>query len=388
MIRLHWPVKWVVPVMPKAFKVGALTARPHVRGGVPSGRWQVDVPDNLTLSGKRKRVMFPSAREAEQGARAILLEVQLNGGYGRLPQQDCITPSLAEVAEHWVRDQQVRVDAGKKRKSSLVTNLYQLAPILKAMGHLPIDELSRRRLDAYQAERAGVGRKPETINCEIALLAQVQAWAVEQDIIKKVVTTDRLPIEPKEPLVLTPAEAVALLTHIPEHLRPFVRLLMETGCRFGEAANLRWRQVDLDAGEARIERRSDWGPKSRYSIRTLLLSPALCVALSERKVSPDAFVFEGRKAGRPIDDIRCAMRAATRAAGITRRGQLANVRPKDLRACFATWQASSGVRERIVQSLLGHAPGTKVTKRHYEHPTKPEERAASAALWDQLGPMQ
>ncbi len=134
LIRLHWPVKWVVPVMPKAFKVGALTARPHVRGGVPSGRWQVDVPDNLTLSGKRKRVMFPSAREAEQGARAILLEVQLNGAYGRLPQQDRITPSLAEVAEHWVRDQQVRVDAGKKRKSSLVTNLYQLAPLLSPSG--------------------------------------------------------------------------------------------------------------------------------------------------------------------------------------------------------------------------------------------------------------
>ncbi|WP_035294284.1 tyrosine-type recombinase/integrase [Brevundimonas bacteroides] len=329
--------------------------------------------------------MFGSAEEAEARARSLLLEVRLNGACGDAQSANDAAPCLSDVAEHWARDQQVRVDAGKKRQSSLVTNLYQLAPIVKAFGHLPIDQLNRRRQDAYQAARRKEGRAPETINAELATLGQVQAWAVEQGLVSKVVSTDRLPVDPKDPLVLTPAEAVALLENIPDRIRPFVRLLMETGCRFGEAAHLRWEQVDLERGEARIERRADWGPKSRYSIRTLLLSPALCADLAERQGAPDQYVFESRKRGRPIDDIRKSMRAATQAANITRRGKLANVRPKDLRACFATWQASSGVRERIVQSLLGHAPGTKVTKRHYEHTTRPEEEAATSALWLQLG---
>ena len=47
---------------------------------------------------------------------------------------------------------------------------------------------------------------------------------------------------------------------------------------------------------------------------------------------------------------------------------------------FATRQAESGTPQRILQALLGHAPGTRVTDRHYVQATEEAKRLASKVV--------
>ena len=79
--------------MGNVFKVGALTLREHIRDGEPFGRWQVDVPPHLTMSGRRQRLSFRSREEAERGARDLLIEVRMSGAAGS-PASSSPVPTL------------------------------------------------------------------------------------------------------------------------------------------------------------------------------------------------------------------------------------------------------------------------------------------------------
>ena len=51
--------------------------------------------------------------------------------------------------------------------------------------------------------------------------------------------------------------------------------------------------------------------------------------------------------------------------------------PKVLRKAHASWQAERGVDESLLQDLLGHARGSRITRQHYVHV---REEAKEAAL--------
>jgi len=73
-----------------------------------------------------------------------------------------------------------------------------------------------------------------------------------------------------------PAEFAALVSKLPEEWRLFAAFLAETGLRFGEAAELRWRDIDLGSGLVTVERSYFRGhvspPKSAHGRRRLRLS--------------------------------------------------------------------------------------------------------------------
>lgn len=370
--------------MPEAVKVGMFTVRPHLRKGEHTGAWQIDVPADLTEGGKRRRLSFPSRDAAVAQARAFSAGIRQRKLVAKAREEEGF--HLSEAAGEWAQLQQTRVEAGKKRLGSLKTNLYHLQALLKVLGDVPLASITKLDLDRYQAARRRAGRKPETINSEVATLTQVLGWAVERGWLIKVVKTDPIPLQARQVLILEGHEVARLLQAAPEEHRPLIRMLAETGCRFGEAANLRWEHIDLQRGLAAIEQREDWGPKSRFSARSLRLSPTLCSELAARRGAAHEYVFASRDGpDKPIDDIRCAMQSASLEANILRRGQPVVVRPKDLRSFFATAQASGGTRERVLQDLLGHAPGTRVTKKHYEFGTERESMAAAEAQWARIG---
>lgn len=365
--------------------------RPFVRDGVRTGQWQVDVAARLTFSGKRERALAASREEAEAKARELVGEhrargvVELTGGV-----QPVI--HLQFVIEGWLAEQKRRVAAGKKKAASLETNLFHLARIAEFLRQLPLTSLTRAHLDAYQAHRLEQGVQPETINSELGTFTQVQRWAVAAKHLKAVVTTDPVPLKRKVPDILTYEEYQAILDQVPPRLRAIIRVLAETGCRWGEAARLPWEAVDLDRAEAYITPRGGWTPKTANSARTIYLSDTLVVELRERLAAATAasqaseYVFPGRDGVKPVTTARRAFRSAVERADIRRGGRAARITIKTLRTCFATWAAESGMRERTLQDLMGHAPGSRVTKRHYEQVRPERARAELASVWGQMEP--
>jgi integrase len=268
------------------------------------------------------------------------------------------------VVRQWAEEEESRVRTLKKRASSLATDLQRLHAVLGFLGGYDISHIDERRLVAYQEHRLAMRRKPNTINGELRSLRVVLGWAKKRGLINDVPTAEAIPILRREVAVPTPMEMARIIVHLAPNLAFLVRFLAETGVRKGEAFYLTWADVDEVNGIVAIRSKEGWTPKTQHSERRIFLSPGLLNQLrSQPKLSQ--WVFPSREPSKPITRFDDALAAAVRAAGVLRNGNPIHLTPHVLRKANATWQAMRGVVPSVLQSMLGHAPGSKVTERHY-----------------------
>ena len=140
----------------------------------------------------------------------------------------------------------------------------------------------------------------------------------------------------------------ALLVNLPAHLKPLVTFLYYCGVRLGEALQITWHQVDLDAALVRLE--SD--QTKTAEARTIPLPDVLVemLKLQERGET----VFDGT-------NLRKAWQRACVAAGL---GTLTEVKDKDpvysglivhdLRRSAIRNLIRAGVHERVAMAISGH----------------------------------
>lgn len=101
------------------------------------------------------------------------------------------------------------------------------------------------------------------------------------------------PVPESEIAILTEEQIGVTLRHLEGRtLRPIVSFLLGTGARRGEALALRWKDLDLDKGVARIERSLEQtkgalrfkAPKTKNGRRNVSLSPWLVAELRDHRV--------------------------------------------------------------------------------------------------------
>ena len=126
------------------------------------------------------------------------------------------------------------------------------------------------------------------------------------------------------------------------HIVAIVRLLMLTGCRFGEIAALEWDWIK----EKRI-----FLPDSKSGPRTVWLSTAARAVIDAiPRYGPDCpYLFPARPPTRPIDNIASQWNRIRAEAG------LPGLRLHDLRHSWASTAAMNGVDMVTIAKLLGHA---------------------------------
>lgn len=364
--------------MSKSRKFGPVTIRPHIRNGTDTGRWVVDVPASLTGNGKRTRRFLDSRRQAMDVARELRRRLDETSVAAPAPAEPA-GPGLLEAIAGWLRDQELRVQTLKKRASTLVTDRHRLGSISRHFGNRPLGSITEADLIEYQAYRLSLGRKPITINSEIAALGFVFRRAVKRGEVSAVPTVETIPVRPVAAVIPTPEETVRIIRELPDHLKPVVQFLAETGCRKGEALNLTWDCLDEAGGAVEIRSREGWTPKTLQSERRIPLSDGLLETLRQLpRTGP--YIFGNGAEGRQIDSFRKAWHTAVKKAGIMRRGQPVHLPIKCLRKANATWQAERGINESVLQSLLGHAKGSRITRQFYVHVTEDAKRAAVIAL--------
>ena len=121
-----------------------------------------------------------------------------------------------------------------------------------------------------------------------------------------------------------------------------IRLLMLTGCRFGEIASLQW---DWIKGKRIFLPDTKSGPRTVW-----LSSPARTVIDAIPRYSEDCqYLFPARPPTRPIDNIAFHWDRIRSEAG------LPSVRLHDLRHTWAWVAAMNGVDMMTIAKLLGHA---------------------------------
>tara|TARA_R110001606_G_C15403197_1_gene653521 strand:+ start:195 stop:1532 length:1338 start_codon:yes stop_codon:yes gene_type:complete len=148
-----------------------------------------------------------------------------------------------------------------------------------------------------------------------------------------------------------------------------LKLLLLTGCRKQEILKLRWDQIDIRAGLARLSD-SKTGAKPIY-----LNSVAVEVLKSIDRVGP--FVFPGNDPAKPRVDLKRPWLMVTEEA------DLQGLRLHDLRHTFASFGAAAGLGLPIIGKLLGHAD-TRMTEK-YAHIAAAPLRQATEIIGNELG---
>lgn len=363
--------------MNEPIKVGDLTVRPVIRDGVPTGKWQLDVPSSLT-GGTRKRVQYDGRDEALKIARELWKRLRLRElGFVGKPSRRHV--SLEDAVTEWKRHEEDRVATLKKQQISLDTDAYRLKAIQAFFKGRSIAELDEGALMSYQKNRLALGIRPASINSEIRSLNKVFGWAVKNKYLDAIPKVERIPESGLEEVVVPTLEEVErIIAFLPKPTIALVWFLAMTGCRSGEAFHLTWGCVDEVNGRAEIKPNDGWRPKNKSSIRIVPLE-GLLLEMIRHQPKTSRYVFPSLvDPKKPRTNMRKAFASAVKKAKIMRGDeQVLDITPKYLRKAFATWQANHGTAPRVLQALMGHVPGSTVTDKHY---IKAEEGAMRVAV--------
>jgi len=255
--------------------------------------------------------------------------------------------------------------------------------LIPVLGDFRLQDINREPIQTMLNAKLATGLAWETVHHLQCALSKILGTAVEWGYIEaNPVRMTRLPRRRRTytKAVLTPVQLRLLVPRLPEPSRSLVLLLMLTGLRIGELLALRWRNVDLGAGLARVEETVYEGhfdePKSRHSVRLIPLGPLAVAMLSDRRrrgiADPSTLVFSSR-CGTTLDRrtlLSRQLKPAAKAAG------LCNVTWHLLRHSNATLHDSLGTPLGTVQALLGHS-SSEITRQVYLH-SLPEDRRVAA----------
>ncbi len=182
--------------------------------------------------------------------------------------------------------------------------------IIPEIGSIPLNKLTQADLQQFYARTKSSGRKIKVetygaglsdrvvraihANCRSALEKAVQEGLIR---INPAIGCKLPPKKSREMKVLTQNEVIRFLNRAKEE-DYFELFLLElgTGMRRGEILALKWGDLNFTTGELRIERQVNVFsgeqvisvPKTKSSIRTVILPPSLLQILSEYKEGVDS----------------------------------------------------------------------------------------------------
>ena len=207
-----------------------------------------------------------------------------------------------------------------------------------------------------------------TVNRELQLLGRALRH-MQRIHGATVPALDLRAVETKEPeervRELTQAEQARLFEHLRHDLHPLVTMALMTGARLSALTDLRWSDVDLDAGLMVFREKMD--TLHRFPINSEMR--AFLSGLPRATILPDARYVLTYLSGRTKEPVR---RKITPSGGIMvsftdalAAAEIEDFRFHDLRHTFATRMLRKTKNLKLVSKLLGHT--TIETTMRYAH---------------------
>lgn len=365
------------------------------------GRKKVYFIDWIDGRGVRRREVIGEGPQARQFALRILAQKEAEAVLGRHGVRPAETPRFSDFAEDWLHRIRARGLAPKTVEAYQDFVEHHFVP---AFGEMRLGALTRADVENYLVHKLETPRmvrhrspvrrpadetkkktpsplSPRTVGHHLTVLKTILTDAVDHGHLAanpavKVKAPARRDREDGLQF-LQPDEIARLLDVAEESWRMLYLLAIHTGLRRGELLGLRWRDLDLRKRLLSVRRSLSRVPdekggykvtdsplKTRYSRRTLDLSPAIVEALLTFPAGDDAerdYVLRSQIGG-PIDpdNVDRAWKRHLTAAGLADRPF------HSTRHTHASLLIAAGVHPKAIQARLGHASIT-TTLNTYGH---------------------
>lgn len=242
---------------------------------------------------------------------------------------------------------------GNQKSNSTVVaygkDIDQLISFLEELKRMEVHEVTKEDLESFLAKLASEGYTPKSVSRKINSTRTFYRFLKINEYITDdpslLVSHPKYQLAP--PRILTPTEYRALRDAARNDPRMFavIELLLQTGIRIGELANLRLSDVGKDTLHI--------APFEKHEERTIPLNKRAQEALQRyMEVRPkvtDEHLFV-TKSGKPflIRNIRTAVERYFRLA------EIKNAKVNDLRHAFVAHHLKHGVSLLVLSKALGH----------------------------------
>ena len=225
---------------------------------------------------------------------------------------DWVDPARGRVAiERWTNDWLSSVAPSLKPYTVASYESLLRSRVNPTFGKRLISTLAPSDVQAWVNEMRAEGLSPSRIRQAVIVLSQALDAAIRDGRIARNVTKGiKLPrMQRVEAPYLEPGQVERIANAMPDEYKLLVRVLGTLGLRFGEAAGLQRRHVDLLRRRLRIEQSLaevagalKLGPTKTHAVRSVPLPPSLASALEAHlndnvPAQADAWVFQGRQGG-------------------------------------------------------------------------------------------
>jgi integrase len=346
--------------------------------------------DPLTGRRRQKTLRFKAAGAKAANARVAELVAELKSSP--------TVGSRATVAQ--MLEEFYRVSVARGRAPTTLHEYRRTIDTLlaPALGHIAIEKLTTHQLDSFYASLMTAERplKPTSIRRYNAVLSAALSQAVKWEWIDKNpalrITLPEMPTnEIEAPTALEVRRIIEECQKRSVRTGMFVLVAAVTGCRRGEVAALRWRDIEGDTITVRASAYAAGGVHGIKStktgrVRKIVAGAALCKVLDayraqceekarefEVEYSNDSFIFSSRPDGASplnVDTISSMFHKVASELG------LSHIHLHSLRHFAATELISSGLDIKDAASRLGHA-NPAMTLRVYAHATEERQRHAA-----------
>ena len=261
-----------------------------------------------------------------------------------------------------------------KKPSSYERDVNLIKKLGLSFGGQSLHAIKSMQIEEYKTKRMAEGRKPATVNREIACLKCMFNKAIEwgkvhDNPVRKV---KLLRENNRRVRYLEKEEIQKLLGNCSGHLKPVVTVALNTGMRRGEILNLKWKDIDITRNIIYLTETKN-GERREVPMNDFV-KKAL-VAVPKRADSPYIFCNGN---GEPYYNLRKSFSTALTKSGIV------DFKFHDLRHTCASQLVMNGIDLKTVQELLGHKSFDMTLR--YSHLSPSHKQRAVDILGSRIDP--
>jgi integrase len=272
--------------------------------------------------------------------------------------RDLVKKYMTEYVETY------NIDTGHKRA--------QLAAFVDFMGDVSAEHIDVSSVGRFLGEKKKEGLENSTINLYGLTIKHMARWATDQGIFEnyplgklpKLPVREYCPPKPDEKII------DAVFNEIDSRVLPVFCFLRETGCRKGEAANLRYEQIDYGKQVVTFYTSRKHGTRTKSGkSRQVPLTKAAIAALFSVPKHDGQTVFSNPEPSREalysrLFDFWKQARDKAAEANPEYASLYRSLRIHDLRHAYAITLAENGCEMHFISEVLGHY-SIEFTRRRY-----------------------